>query len=110
MLKHEAGTLLPTSANCVQVFNNTKFGEVRVTENGNGEPLFCLTDICKSLELSPKGVNQRLSGEVISNYPIIDGLGRKQLALFVSEDGLYDVILDSRKPEAKLFRDRKSVV
>ena len=27
-----------------------------------------------------------------------------QQALFVNEDGLYDVILDSRKPEAKAFR------
>jgi len=26
------------------------------------------------------------------------------LVTFINEDGLYDVILDSRKPEAKLFR------
>lgn len=31
-------------------------------------------------------------------------MGRTQQALFVNEDGLYDVILDSRKPEAKAFR------
>src|SRR5699024_7213120 len=31
-------------------------------------------------------------------------LGRTQQATFVNEDGLYDVILDSRKPEAKRFR------
>ena len=66
--------------------------------------MFCLSDLCRCLGLSAKGVNQRLSDEVISNYPIIDNLGRTQQALFVNEDGLYDVILDSRKPEAKLFR------
>ena len=33
-----------------------------------------------------------------------DALGRTQNANFVNEDGLYDVILDSRKPEAKRFR------
>ncbi|WP_051617557.1 phage antirepressor KilAC domain-containing protein [Prevotella sp. HUN102] len=33
-----------------------------------------------------------------------DSLGRTQQALFVNEDGLYDVILDSRKPEARQFR------
>ena len=54
--------------------------------------------------LTPKFVNQRLSDEVVSNHPILDSLGREQLALFVNEDGLYDVILDSRKPEAKQFR------
>ena len=54
--------------------------------------------------MTAKGVGQRLSDEVISTYPILDSLGREQLANFVNEDGLYDVILDSRKPEAKQFR------
>ena len=49
-------------------------------------------------------MNQRLSDEVVSNNPITDRLGRTQNALFVNEDGLYDVILDSRKPEARAFR------
>ena len=41
---------------------------------------------------------------VISSHPIQDSLGRTQLANFLNEDGLYDVILDSRKPKAKAFR------
>ena len=45
-----------------------------------------------------------MSDEVVSNDLITDSIGRKQQALFVNEDGLYDVILDSRKPEAKSFR------
>lgn len=87
----------------IQVFNSPQFGEVR-TAGTSDNPMFCLSDLCRCLGLSAKGVNQRLSDEVISNYPIIDGLGRTQQALFVNEDGLYDVILDSRKPEAKAFR------
>lgn len=87
----------------IQIFSNAQFGQVR-TAGTSEEPLFCLADVCKPLGLSPKGVNQRLSDEVISNYPIIDNLGRKQTAIFINEDGLYDVILDSRKPEAKAFR------
>ena len=47
---------------------------------------------------------ERLDDGVLSKYPISDSLGREQLANFVNEDGLYDVILDSRKPEAKKFR------
>lgn len=89
--------------NEVQIFSSPEFGEIRTTGDRNN-PLFCLADVCKAVGLTPKGVNQRLSDEVISNYPIIDSLGRTQMALFVSEDGLYDVILDSRKPEAKAFR------
>ena len=87
----------------ITLFENSQFGKVRVAELNN-EPIFCLSDVCSVLGLTPKGVNQRLSDEVISNYPIIDSLGRAQNALFVNEDGLYDVILDSRKPEARAFR------
>jgi prophage antirepressor-like protein len=89
--------------NQIQVFNNPQFGDIRTVGNAEN-PMFCLADVCKVLGLSAKGVNQRLTDEVISNYPITDSLGRKQQALFVNEDGLYDVILDSRKPEARQFR------
>lgn len=87
----------------IQVFNNPAFGNIRVAGT-EANPQFCLTDVCKALGLSAKGVNQRLGDEVISNYPITDKLGREQQALFVNEDGLYDVILDSRKTEARQFR------
>lgn len=87
----------------IQVFNNPAFGNIRVAGTEEN-PQFCLTDVCKALKLSAKGVNQRLEDEVISNYPITDKLGREQQALFVNEDGLYDVILDSRKTEARQFR------
>lgn len=85
------------------VFSNPQFGSVRTAGNSD-YPLFCLADICRVLELSPSKVAQRLQDDVLSKYPILDALNREQLANFVNEDGLYDVILDSRKPEAKAFR------
>ena len=87
----------------ITLFQNPQFGEVRVSEVNN-EPIFCLSDVCKILDLQGSAVLRRLSDDVISNHPIIDNLGRTQTANFVNEDGLYDVILDSRKPEAKAFR------
>lgn len=89
--------------NQIQVFNNPKFGEIRTTGSADN-PAFCLTDVCKALGLTTNGITRRLQDDVISNHPIIDRLGRMQQALFVNEDGLYDVILDSRKPEARQFR------
>lgn len=89
--------------NELQIFKNAEFGQIR-TVMINNEPIFCLADVCVALELTAKGVKQRLSDEVISNYPIADKLGRTQNTLFVNEDGLYDVILESRKKEAKKFR------
>lgn len=87
----------------IKIFNSTEFGSIR-TEMVDGEPWFCLTDLCKALELTAKGVKQRLSDEVISNYPISDSIGRMHDMLFVNEDGLYDVILESRKENARKFR------
>lgn len=63
-----------------------------------------MADLCYVLELRPNDVRQRLDDGVVSTHPITDNLGRKQQANFVNEDGLYDVILDSRKPQAKAFR------
>ena len=99
-----AGSATASQTNlAIVTFENPIFGTIR-TAGEPDNPQFCLADVCKALGLSAKGVNQRLGDEVISNYPIIDSLGRAQNALFVNEDGLYDVILDSRKPEAKAFR------
>lgn len=68
------------------------------------EPYFLLNDVCRILDLSnPRVVRGRLSKDVISTYPLKTAGGMQQ-ATFVNEDGLYDVILDSRKPEAKRFR------
>lgn len=86
----------------VTIFESPQFGTVR-TAGGSENPMFCLTDVCKALDLSAKEVNRRLSKEVVSKHPL-ETAGGTQQALFVNEDGLYDVILDSRKPEAKAFR------
>ena len=87
----------------IEIFKNEQFGDIRVAGN-NEEPLFCLSDVCRSLELRQGDVRQRLTDGVVTTQPIIDSLGREQQANFINEDGLYDVILDSRKPEAKKFR------
>ena len=87
----------------VQIFKSEQFGEIRTAGTAQN-PEFCLTDVCKVLELDSSAVARRLEGGVFSSHPIQDRLGRTQKANFVNEDGLYDVILDSRKPEAKAFR------
>ncbi|TFJ93151.1 phage antirepressor [Lentibacillus salicampi] len=75
-----------------------------ILEN-EGEPKFLLKDVCSILEIgNPSQVKTRLEDGVISNEVIQDRLGRQQKATFINEDGLYDVILDSRKKEAKQFR------
>lgn len=63
-----------------------------------------LTDVCEVLELSnsrkvASSLDERDRG-VTSSYT----LGGKQQVTTVNESGLYDVIFQSRKPEAKRFR------
>lgn len=89
--------------NQFQIFQNSEFGEVRIILL-EGNPWFCLQDICKSLGLRTSAVRERLNDDVVTTDTIIDNLGRQQLANFVNEDGLYDTVLDSRKPAAKKFR------
>lgn len=90
--------------NEIQLFNSPEFGEVRVVMNVDNEPMFCLVDVCQPLGLNPSKIAQRLTCDVLSKYPIIDALGREQENNFVNEDGLYDIIIDSRKAKAKMFR------
>jgi anti-repressor protein len=85
-----------------QIFN-FETNDVR-TFNIDGDPWFVLMDTCSILGLRSSDVRQRLSDDVVSNHPVTDSLGRRTSATIINEDGLYDVILDSRKPEAKKFR------
>lgn len=87
----------------IQVFSNSQFGEIRTVLADDGEPRFCLADVCRVLDLSVKGIGQRLPKGVISNYPLATSGGTQNMN-FVNEDGLYDAIFDSRKKEARAFR------
>lgn len=89
--------------NEIKIFESPEFGRIRTVSDEKGEPWFCLADVCKVLGLKQNGVAMRLEKGVISTEPL-STRGGTQMANFVNEDGLYDVILDSRKPSAKAFR------
>ena len=89
--------------NEMKIFESPEFGRVRTVTDEKGEPWFCLADVCKVLGLQRSAVMRRLEKGGISSHPLSTKGGR-QLIAFVNEDGLYDVILDSRKPSARAFR------
>ena len=88
--------------NNIQIFENPEFGQVRVLLE-DGEPLFCLADICSILELRVTDVKNRLGEEVVSIYPLPTNGGVQQLT-FVNEEGFYSVVLGSRKESVKPFK------
>ena len=89
--------------NEIRIFESPEFGQIRTVKDEKGEPWFCLRDVCKVLGLKQGDVCQRLAKGLVSTQPL-STRGGTQMANFVNEDGLYDVILDSRKPSARAFR------
>ena len=86
--------------NELQIFNSEEFGEVR-TVVLNSEPMFCLADVCKALDIkNATDVAKRLDDDERTRL----NLGRQGETNFVTESGLYAVILRSDKPNAKKFR------
>ena len=70
------------------------------------EPWFVLADVCKVLEIttSVTRTKERIDQQDVSTTHILDSRGHSRKNFIVNESGLYDVILDSRKPQAKAFR------
>ena len=92
----------------LEIFKNENF-EVRVAVDENNEPLFCLADVCKVLELTnasvvKNAIASEFDDDLSLTYPIFDSLGREQNATFISEPQLYFVLMRSDKPNAKPFR------
>ena len=91
--------------NELQIFNNPEFGSVRTITKDN-EPMFCLSDVCKALDITHvTDVKNRLKQDGVGTSEVIDSLGRKQTATFINESNLYKVIFQSRKPSAEKFTD-----
>ncbi len=94
-VKNEAGNSLP------QVFTfNASNQQVRTVEI-NGEPFFVAKDVCDILQLTnTRMAVQALDDDERSKYC----LPRQGETWCVNESGLYHLIFQSRKPEAKAFR------
>lgn len=90
--------------NEIKIFKSERFGEIR-TAGTSEEPLFCLADVCRAIGIKdvPRCAS-RLEDDMRQTHPIIDSLGRTQQATFVTESGLYDVIIRSDSESAKPFR------
>lgn len=88
----------------LQIFNSEEFGKIR-TATINNEPMFCLADICRILELSqPSKVKERLLEKGVRSIPTLTNGGTQNL-LYVNESNLYKTIFQSRKESAERFSD-----
>lgn len=82
------------------------YGDRMVRTAGTVEaPLFRGEDVCRCVEVqNHRDALARLDEDEVVSTDVIDSMGRKQAALYVTEAGLYSLVLGSRKPEAKSFK------
>lgn len=94
--------------NEVTIFQNEQFGEIRTAGTAE-KPMFCLSDICRVLEIQVQNTKKRLDdrGVYSVSTPTKNQHGATVLIdmLYVDEKNLYKVIMRSDKPQAEPFQD-----
>ena len=94
----------------IQIFENAQFGQLRINVDADGDPWFCLVDVCKALDLSnPRDTKRRLQtrGVCTTDTPTYNQYGAMvmQQLNFINEPNFYKCIFQSRKKEAEAFQD-----
>lgn len=88
----------------LQVFYNEESNvNIRMEEISN-QPWFIAKDVCTALELSEVSntVKRLDDDEKLARIVFVSGQGREMW--FINESGLYNLIFQSRKPNARAFR------
>lgn len=86
-------------------FSNDKFGNIRVCGADTENPLFCAMDLCRALGYSNgrDAVAKHVDSEDVAKRDTLTKGGTQQLT-FVTESGMYALILGSRLPQARQFK------
>lgn len=88
----------------IQVFQHEMFGSLRTLRKAQqGEPWFAAKDVCTCLDIRTNDALNSLDDDE-KGYDTVVTLGGPQQLAFISEPGLYSLVLRSRKPEAKAFK------
>lgn len=84
----------------IEIYKHEQFGEIRTLTVGD-DVWFVASDICNALDIS--NTSQAVS-RLDSDERSMFNIGRQGTANCVNEYGLYNLILASRKPEARTFK------
>ena len=86
-------------------FNGHEFTMILI----NGEPYFNANEVANTLEFGNphQAIATHVDKDDIQKMEVIDSLGRKQLANFLNESGLYALTFGSKKETAKKFKKKK---
>ena len=96
----------------VQLFSHPDLGEIKATIK-NGEPWFLAGDVCRVLGIKDSAqavrdieAKYKTAGVKVatSSRTLVDTAGGRQQVVIVTEQILYELIFNSRKQKAVLFR------
>ncbi|WP_269543227.1 BRO-N domain-containing protein [Cerasicoccus fimbriatus] len=88
----------------LQIFEDENHNRVR-SINIDGEAWFVAKDLCDAIGIAnSRDALGRLDDDEKDAVGVTDAIGREQRQSIVSESGMYNLIFQSRKPEAKRFR------
>ena len=92
-----------------QVFNHPQFGEICTVQQEEGKVLFKANDVARSLGYAEaaKAVRTHCKGVSVLDTPIENQYGTvvMQPTKFISESGVYRLVMRSKLPEAEKFQD-----
>lgn len=89
--------------NSVQIFNNERFGRVRVAMTGD-KPMFWANDVAKALGYAnPRdAISKHCKGVVKRDTPTTSG---NQQVSYIPESDVYRLVMRSKLPQAEQFQD-----
>ena len=89
----------------VSKFYDCKFGELNIAINSEGEAMFCLTDVCRGLDLLKREGDRLMKQSDCQKQEFLVKRIRQVVGLqFVDESGFLTLVTESRKNKADKYR------
>lgn len=89
----------------VSKFYDTRFGELNIAINSDGLPMFCLTDVCRGLELLKREGDRIMKHSICRKQDFFVKRVKQVVGLqFVDESGFLTLVTESRKNKADKYR------
>ena len=90
--------------NNIQIFNNEKFGRVRIIMSDENKPMFLANDVAKSLGYANprKAIGDHCKGVTKRDPPTTSGV---QVVSYIPESDVYRLVMRSKLPQAEQFQD-----
>ena len=89
----------------VSKFYDTRYGELNIAINSDGLPMFCLTDVCRGLELLKReGDRLMKQSDCLKQEYFVKRIKQVVGMQFIDENGFLTLVTESRKTKADKYR------